>query len=415
MDASRPPIIFVLRHPPSRIGIIAFVLRQLKNFAHWLIAVSAAWFYGHPANNLTMIGVTGTDGKTTTTSLIYHLLKTAGKKVAMITSVSAKIGDEEMDTGFHVTTPDPWPLQKLLKKIYDRGYKYVVLETTSHGWDQHRLLGINFKIGVVTNITHEHLDYHQTFARYVQAKSKLLKKSEYAILNEDDASYNELTNLLPKTTKIYPYNFRQAPDKLFTCIKKRFPEGYNWSNSLAATTASRLMGLTDEQMCRAIASFPGVKGRMEKIPNQKGLTIVVDFAHTPNALEQAMKSLRLQLKSGKKLIAVYGSAGLRDYRKRPIMGKIGSELADIVILTAEDPRTEDVHEIIDQMKTGATNSHRIRLEPDRQKAITMAVSIAKKGDIIGVFGKGHEQSMCFGTIEYPWSDHEAIKKALQQT
>ncbi len=390
------------------------MLRQLKNFAHWLIAASAVSFYGHPAEKLTMIGVTGTDGKTTTTSLIYHLLKSAGKKVAMITSVSAKIGDEDIDTGFHVTTPDPWPLQMLLKRISKLGYEYVVLETTSHGWDQHRLLGIKFKIGVVTNITHEHLDYHKTFALYVKAKSRLLKNSQFAILNKDDASYNELKNLLPQTAQIYPYSFREAPEKLFACIKKRFPEGYNWSNSLAATTAGRLLGLSDEDMCRAIANFPGVRGRMEEIPNPRGLKIVVDFAHTPNALEQALKSLRLQLKSGSKLIAVYGSAGLRDYRKRPIMGKIGSELADIVILTAEDPRTEDVHEIIAQMQKGAVNGHRVRIEPDRQKAINLAISIAKKSDIVGVFGKGHERSLCFGTIEYPWSDHEAIKKALKQ-
>lgn len=391
------------------------MLRKLKNLYHFLIAISAVRFYGHTAKKLTIIGVTGTDGKTTTTSLIYHVLFTAGKKVAMVTSVSAKMGNQEIDTGFHVTTPDPWPLQKLLKNIASQGYEYVVLETTSHGWDQHRLLGIQFKIGVVTNITHEHLDYHKTFARYVKAKSKLLKNSQLTVLNHDDASFNELKSLLPQHTPIYPYSLKLAPENILECIKNRFPEGYNWSNALAAYTTTQLVGINDEDFCKAIKSFPGVKGRMELIPNQKQLTIVVDFAHTPNALEQALKAMRLQLKPGKKLIAVYGSAGLRDYTKRPLMGKVGSELADIVIFTAEDPRTENVNTIIEQMVKMIVKGAQIHLQPDRQKAITQAIKLARPGDIVGVFGKGHEQSMCFGTIEYPWSDHEAIKKALQQT
>ncbi len=414
------------------------MLQNLKNIYHLIVALAANLWFGFPSRRLTVIGVTGTDGKTTTATLIYHLLKTANKKVALITSVAAYIGKEEIDTGFHVTTPNSWALQKLVKQIVDKKYDYLVLEVTSHGLDQHRLWGINFEIGVLTNITHEHLDYHKTYDSYLKTKAKLFRYAQHAVLNQDDSSFAQVRKLLSVAATVHPYSLSALSLKLLASAKQRFAEKYNQSNAAAAITAAQILGISETQIISAIKTFPGVKGRMEEIPNTKGITAIVDFAHTPNALEQALKALKLQATSYKlqatkvtslprrqaglprrqqashKLIAVYGCAGLRDYRKRPLMGDIGSKLADIVIFTAEDPRTEDVNQIISQMKSGVTGKAKIIIEPDRQKAINQAVALAQPGDIVAAFGKGHEQSMCFGTIEYPWSDHDTFKQALNQ-
>jgi UDP-N-acetylmuramoyl-L-alanyl-D-glutamate--2,6-diaminopimelate ligase len=387
------------------------MMRWLKNLGHFFIALGAALFYQFPARKLTVIGVTGTDGKTTTATLIYHLLKTNQKKVALISSVCAKIGQQQIDTGFHVTTPNPWPLQKLIKTIADQGYQYLVVEVTSHGLDQHRLFGIPFKIGVLTNITHEHLDYHPSYDHYLQTKTKLFRRAELAVLNQDDQSFTRVKSLLGTNVKVYPYSLKKANQRLLNCLKKRFPEPYNWQNGLAASTVAQILAIKPKRVYSALRSFVAVKGRMETIPNKKDIKVIVDFAHTPNALEQALKALRVSTKA--RIIAVFGCAGLRDPTKRPLMGEIASQLADVVVLTAEDPRIEDVNDIIAQIKQGATGQAQVLIEPDRQTAINLAITkLARKGDLVAIFGKGHERSMCFGRIEYPWSDQKAAQKAL---
>lgn len=391
-----------------------YMLRKLKNIGHFINALIANIFYGFPSKRLNVIGVTGTDGKTTTSTLIYHILKTAGKKVALISTVAAYVGNQEIDTGFHVTTPNPWSLQKLIKQISSKNFDYLVLEVTSHGLDQHRLLGINFSVGVVTNITHEHLDYHINYQNYLRTKAKLFKYSQHAVINQQDDSFTKLKLLIPPSCKVHPYSTKMSAE-LFQAVKSRFPEPYNWSNAAAAITTAEILNIDHQQIAEAIKTLPQVKGRMEKIPNKLGITTLVDFAHTPNALRQALKALQTMRKPHAKIIAVFGSAGLRDKTKRPMMGKIGSDLADVIVLTAEDPRTEDVNVIISQIRRGATGKAQVYVEPDRQKAIDLAiVNLARPGDIVGVFGKGHEQSMCFGKIEHPWSDHEAIKQAIKK-
>jgi len=380
------------------------VLQKIKNIYHFFNAFLAVAFYGFPAKNLTVVGVTGTDGKTTTATMIYHLLKKSNKKVALISTVAAYIGNKEISTGFHVTSPAPWAIQKLIAQISKKGYKYLVLEATSHGLDQHRLLGTNISIGVLTNITHEHLDYHKTYHNYLKAKAKLFKKAQYAILNQDDQSYQKVTKNIPKSCQIIDYSLKdKAP--------KYFDQEYNQANALAAIKTVKLLGISNPKF----SDFLGIKGRMEKIPNKKGLNIFIDFAHTPNALKQALKSLRTSRHQPSNIISVFGAAGLRDHAKRPLMGNIASKLADIVVLTAEDPRTEDVNQIVNQIKKGVTGKAKIYIEADRQQAINLAINkLAKKGDTVAILGKGHEQSMCFGTIEKPWSDHKAVKNALKQ-
>lgn len=414
------------------------MIRKLKNFIHLLQAVLANIYWQSPSRKMIVVGVTGTDGKTTTVHLIHHILKTAGKKADLISTVCAP--------GLHTTTPDPWILQKLLRKMADKGVNYVVLEATSHGLDQHRLFGVKFYASVITNVTHEHLDYHKTYENYLEAKAKLFRGVRVAVLNRDDKSYQYLNVKCQKSNvKCVSYGIKHRADftpKSFP-FKTKLPGEYNQYNCLAAIALTSALGISPAKIRQAVASFGGVVGRMEEIDEGQNFKVIVDFAHTPNGLENALKTV-LELKSKNfspagrqaKLIVVFGCAGLRDREKRPMMGEIAGRLADLVVLTAEDPRTEDVNEIIEQIAKGCLRSgvregdwpnnwsnwsnwqkkgkwfFRI---PDRRQAIRFAIQkLAKKGDIVIICGKGHERSMCFGKTEYPWSDQKEARKALKE-
>lgn len=392
-----------------------FVLRKvnhvLKSFV--LEALPASIQYGFPAQKLQVYAITGTDGKTTSSTMLYEVLKKAGYKVALISTVAAYIGDEEIDTGFHTTSPEPRQIQKILRRCVDAGIEHVVLEVTSHGIFQFRTWGIPVQVAGITNISHEHLDYFVDWETYAGVKSQLLEGAGKAVINTDDRSYEFLKNKLESAgTEYVEYsqNWSGVSSAVRKAIEKRFPEPYNQWNAQLVWTMSRELGVSEKNFTTAIENFSGIKGRMDFIPLDRKFQVVVDFAHTPNALEKALLALRGQTK--KRLIAVYGSAGLRDRTKRPLMGKAGSSVADLVIFTAEDPRTEDVNVIIRQMKEGIEkgNHRKVISIPDRKEAIFYALNEAKTGDIVGIFGKGHEQSMCFGTTEYPWSDHEAVKE-----
>jgi UDP-N-acetylmuramoyl-L-alanyl-D-glutamate--2,6-diaminopimelate ligase len=368
--------------------------RKFRNSQHLLESAIEVIKYGYPAKKLKVIGVTGTDGKTTTCHLIYEILKTAGKKVALVSTVAAYIGDQEIDTGFHVTTPDAKVLQPLIKRVADAGTDYLILEVTSHSLDQHRVLGCNFWIGVLTNVTHEHLDYHKSFESYRATKAKLFSGVKYAVLNQDDPSFSYFQD--HTSGKVIPYTRSE--------VKTNLIGEYNQYNLGAALVVAKLAGIENK-----LKVFSGVPGRMEEVKLGQKFRAIVDFAHTPNALEKLLTQLRMELPRKKKLILVFGCAGLRDMSKRPLMGEFASKLADYVIITAEDPRTESLDDIYDQIncKSG------IRID-DRQKAIEKATQIAQPGDIVVVAGKGHEKSMCFGTNEYSWSDREALTNTIKQ-
>ncbi|OGM24910.1 hypothetical protein A2627_02995 [Candidatus Woesebacteria bacterium RIFCSPHIGHO2_01_FULL_39_28] len=391
--------------------------QKIKNIWHYLNSLTSVIYFGYPARKLKVIAVTGTDGKTTTCTLIYHILKTAGFKVALISSVAAYIGDKEIDTGFHVTTPDPWRLQKTIYLIVNSNINYLVLEATSHGIDQHRLLGTNISMGILTNITHEHLDYHKTFGNYLRAKAKLFKNLKIAILNHDDDSFERIKKLIPKKVKILSYSMNSPHDKIRESVKARFKEKYNLSNAAGAVKVAKLLGVSDSIIIAAIKNFPGVSGRMEEIKNKKEIKIFVDFAHTPNALKQVLSASII--KRGGKLICVFGCAGERDKEKRPMMGEISAKLADISIFTAEDPRSENVNKIISEIAEGARSQGAKEREDffkisERGESISFAIQkLAKKGDTVIVCGKGHEKSMAYKGVEYPWSDYDAVKIALK--
>ena len=339
-------------------------------------AILANLFFDFPSKKLTVIGITGTSGKTSVAHLTYHLLFKAGYKVALISTISAKIGKKTIDIGLHVTNPEPFLLQKLLKRIKNQGYTHVVLEVTSHGLDQHRCWGIQLDYGLITNLAHEHLDYHGTIEKYHKSKLKLLKMAKNTV------------------------TFKPSKDFLI-------------ANQNAATSLAQAAGINQKTIKKALKSFPGVPGRMEFVQTNP-FTVVIDFAHKPDALKAAL--ITLKKKNPKRIISVFGCAGLRDHQKRPLMGAIAAKLSDITILTAEDPRTETVKGINDQIEAGFKKAKGKKLYriPGRQKAINKAIQLAKPGDLVALFGKSHEKSMCFGTIEYPWSEHQAVKKALKE-
>ena len=246
---------------------------------------------------------------------------------------------------------------------------------------------------------------------YLDTKARLFKSTKFSVLNKDDKSFFKIKKITRAKVITYglkhgDYNLEKFP------FKTKLPGDFNKSNCLAAIAAVKVLKVKNKIIRQAVANFKGVAGRMEEIKNGQKFRVFVDFAHTPNALKNALKTLK-SFNHGN-LIAVFGCAGLRDRKKRPMMGRVACQLADKVILTAEDPRTEDLDQIIDKIAAGCKNKKKILKEPDRQKAIDLAINLAKKGDIVGIFGKGHEQSLCFGITEYPWSDHKAVKKALKR-
>jgi UDP-N-acetylmuramoyl-L-alanyl-D-glutamate--2,6-diaminopimelate ligase len=423
---------------PTYIG-----LENPRQALTWL----AAAFYNWPARKLTVIGVTGTDGKTTTSNLIYKILVSAGIRAGVISTVNAVIGDEVLDTGFHVTTPDAHDVQQYLSKMVEAGLTHVVLETTSHGWAQYRVDACEFDIGVVTNITHEHFDEHGTYENYRAAKARLFTSLErtrekpsgnprLGVINHDDISFEFLNDFI-KTKKLN-YGLGDSADVRavdprysssgieFTAVSKDFRVAvksnlvgaYNVSNCLAALTAAVYgLGIDPEVAARGISALDGIPGRMEQIDLGQNFIAIVDFAHTPNALKVALEAGRKMTKG--RVISVFGSAGLRDKEKRRMMAETSIELADLSVLTAEDPRTESLEGILEEMATGARSRGGREGEtfwriPDRGEAIKFAIRLAKEGDIVLSCGKGHEQSMCFGKVEYAWDDRIAMRAALSE-
>jgi UDP-N-acetylmuramoyl-L-alanyl-D-glutamate--2,6-diaminopimelate ligase len=411
---------------------------------------------------MTVIGVTGTDGKTTTTNLLYEILKAAGYRAGMISTVGAVAADQAYDTGFHVTTPEAPDVQRYLAWMHQRGITHVVLEATSHGLEQQRVTACEFDIAVFTNITHEHLDYHHTYQAYQAAKAHLLEQLgqtilkasgnfRKAILNRDDGSYDYLAKTVERMNRntrqdmdgdiqIISYGLINQAEVMASNIMYQnagmhfLAKGKHWelpvithllgdyniSNCLAAIAAAvDGLGLDPQLTAAGIGKLTGIPGRMEAIDMGQNFTAIVDFAHTPNALRNVlMVARRLADSPGtNRVIAIFGSAGLRDQKKRRMMAEISLELADVSIFTAEDPRSESLESILSEMADGAKGrggqmSKNYFLEPDRPEAIRRGVKIARAGDVVLLLGKGHEQSMCFGSVEYYWDDRIAMRAAL---
>ncbi len=402
------------------------------NIYHLFKAAGANLFYRFPARKIKTIGITGTDGKTTTTFLIYQILRELTGKVSIVSSVYAKIGTKEYATGLHVTTPDAIMVQKLLRLARKAKDEYFVLETTSHALDQNRVWGNKFEVGMITNITNEHLDYHKTYERYVWAKLKLLLMSKRPLVNADDKSLPLLKNILQaKKRKFYTYGLRNKADFNLNIDKELRLKlsNFNNYNYLAAFATCRLLGFSEEKILKALEKAKLPQGRAEVVYDQD-FKAIIDFAHTPNSIYKILEYVRNKV-AGKegKIIHVFGSAGLRDAQKRPFMGQASGKFSNVVILTEEDYRTEDPLKISEEIAAGLRVKHFSYMEPkaldsdddkvfaiilNREQAIKKAVEIAQKGDVILLTGKSHEQSLARGKVEYPWDEKKALFKALKK-
>ncbi|MEX2028347.1 MAG: UDP-N-acetylmuramoyl-L-alanyl-D-glutamate--2,6-diaminopimelate ligase [Candidatus Curtissbacteria bacterium] len=389
--------------------------QKIKNYYHLAQALTAAFIFSFPSSKIKVIGVTGTDGKTTTVHMIYEALKTSGQKVSMISSVGAAIGSKAYETGFHVTTPSSWQIQKYLRKAADNGHEYFVLETTSHGLDQNRLAYVKFQMAVLTNITHDHLDYHRTWEKYALAKSKLFKNVAFSVLNSNDAkSFNFLKDKIGGQIITYGVDINADINPRNFPINLKIKGDFNLQNALAAAAAAKTLGIPKQKIIGALSRFVPVKGRLEEVRLGQDYNVVIDFAHTPNALFQALRTLKPQ---NGRLIAVFGAAGGRDKIKRPLMGKVAADAADVIILTSEDPRRESFGNITGQILKGIknkTDQKNLFVVEDRKEAIQKAINMAKKGDTVGIFGKGHEKSMAFGKKEIPWDEFEIARNAIKR-
>ncbi len=430
---------------------------QVEN-AQEAVGYLAAAYHDFPSRKLTVIGVTGTDGKTTTSTLIHSILNQTPNKAGLISTISADVGDQTLDTGLHVTTPSAPQIQALLAQMVANGLQYAVLEMTSHGLAQGRLNGVDLDVAVLTNVTHEHLDYHKTFENYRAAKGRMFQMlsqsyrkpdmEKISIINADDPNadyfaafpadkvitygiYNEkaqyrATNIEYKSSGtsfsiIHPAPYSSGHEKMtsfpfYTPLVGEF----NVYNCLAALETAFCFGFASGRIAELLSRVQAIPGRMERIDEGQDFLALVDFAHTPNALDNVLKACRKMLPDGQRVIAVIGSAGLRDRDKRRMMPEIAARLADFTILTAEDPRTESLDDILDTMAQAAITAGGIEGQtfarvPDRGEALYQACLQAQAGDLVIACGKGHEQSMAFGTTEYPWDDREALRAALRGT
>lgn len=421
---------------------------QVKN-AQEATGYLAAAYHDYPSRKLVLIGVTGTDGKTTTSTLIHSILQTATNgKAGLISTVNAVLGDTVADTGLHVTTPGAPQVQDLLARMVVNGLTYCVLEMTSHGLAQGRLNGVDIDVAVLTNVTHEHLDYHGSFEAYRAAKGRMFEMlgktyrkagvPKISVINGDDPNADFFAAF--PADQVMRYGIKNkadfmakdivyAPDQtrftVDTVYSGTFGEyrtalvgSFNVLNGLAAISTVRALGYKYDDMAYGLWSVKAVPGRMERIDEGQNFTAIVDFAHTPNALENALKAAKSMLPEGKRLIAVFGSAGLRDREKRRMMAEVSARHADFTVLTAEDPRTESLEGILEAMAQGAISRGGVEGKTfmrvsDRGEALFRACQMAQAGDVVIACGKGHEQSMCFGTIEYPWDDRDGLRAALR--
>ncbi len=403
-------------------------------------------FYGDPTQQLCTIGVTGTDGKTTTSNLISTIFTVAGRRNGLMTTANFKLLGQEWENPTRQSTLEALETQQFLRRVADAGATHVVIEATSHGLALDRVHGCAFDVGVVTNITHEHLDFHKTLAAYRRAKARLFEMLDpervkgigsrpVAILNRDDVSYEVLkpycrvpildyaidapaaVRAVDVQLHAYSTRFRVILPDAEGTIETQLVGRFNVSNCLAAIATAYSQGVALADIERSLATVTGVSGRMERIDEGQPFTVIVDYAHTPDSLEKVLQTLR-PLTTGK-LIVVFGSAGERDTQKRPVMGRVAAQLTDFFVITDEDPREEDRHAILREIAQGAEavgkqQGRDFLCIADRTDAIAAAFAQASSGDTVLLAGKGHEQSIIMGREKWPWDDRRVAREQLRQ-
>lgn len=410
----------------------SWIPQSIRNIYHLAQAVLAGLIYGFPGKKIKVIGITGTNGKTTTTRFVAAILKEAGHETAHASTIDFKVGDREWTNATKYTTLSAFATQRFLRQAVRAGCEYAVLETSSHALDQYRVWGVPYAVATVTNITREHLDYHKTMPEYRDAKRRLFDMAPVGVINLDMEDPEDFRCRFRGRCITYSLLDPQAAvlaedvdiglqDSGFTVDGVRFelhlPGRFNIENALAAIAVGISQDIPLETMRRALARIEGIPGRMEGIPNHRDLRILIDYAVTPDSLEKLYELvLRLKAKPEAKIIAVFGACGDRDRGKRPLMGEIVASHADVVILTNEDPYHEDPKRIVREIAKGikgkrlGVNYFRLL---NRRHAIQKALRLARAGDIIVVTGKGAEETMAIGDKRVPWNDRKVIEELLK--
>ncbi len=416
------------------------LFQSVEPYGHLAEAVVFNTINGFPAKGMKVIGVTGTNGKTSTVYMIHRMMHEAGYKVGLMSTVAYGVGTDVRPQVHHMTNVGVPELMKRLQWMKSQGVEWLVLETTSHALAQNRVWGVPYSVAVMTNITHEHLDYHKTFERYREAKLKLFKHAaankkglQIGIVNAEDPSAEYFTRAVPKSMtygiedgQLRAHDVQATPQgSKFTAridshelhLQVNIPGTFNISNALAAAATGIAVGLSDEQIEKGIAALEGVEGRMATVDEGQDFSVIVDFAHTPDSFEKLFKDLRPVVKG--KLIVMFGSAGRRDEAKRAVQGKLAGEYADEVVITEEDDRDIDGVEIMNQIASGATDVGKVRdqnlfLVHDRTEAIKFAVGRASVDDTVLLLGKGHEKTIERANGENDWDEIGTTRNALRE-
>jgi UDP-N-acetylmuramyl-tripeptide synthetase len=396
------------------------------------LAELASRFYGNPSHGMIMVGVTGTSGKTTTTFLIESILKNAGHKVGIIGTINIRFGKKIYEASH--TTPDPVQLQELLDEMKKDGCTAVVMEVSSHALKQCRVDFVEFDVAVFKNLTPEHLDFHSDMEDYFQSKkilftrlletAKKAKKQPVAVINEDDSYGKRLvTELKQMNTNVRSYS-QSSNNVIFTIqgisgkignlpVESKLVGAFNGLNISAAVEVGHALNVKKESIQKGISEVTEISGRLQKVPSSGDLHVFVDYAHKPDALEKVLSTLQdLKKALNGKIITVFGCGGDRDRTKRPKMGQIAAQCSDVVIVTSDNPRTEDPQKIIDEILMGMTQFKNFSVQADREKAIYAAINCAKKDDIVLIAGKGHEDYQILGTRKIHFDDREVADRAL---
>lgn len=397
----------------------------------YALGIIAANFYDNPSEKVKLIGVTGTNGKTTTVTLLYNLFKQLGYTVGLISTVRNKIQNEIVPATH--TTPDAVSLNELLSKMVEKGCQYAFMEVSSHAVVQHRVTGINFAGGVFTNITHDHLDYHKTFDEYIKAKKGFFDKlgsDAFALTNRDDV--NGKIMLQNTSAKKYSYALKNIADFKCRIVENHFNGlllnidgqevwvkligSFNAYNVLAVYSVAVLLKQDKTNVLTALSTLNAVEGRFQQIKSQTGIVGIVDYAHTPDALKNVLETIKDIRTGNEQVITIVGCGGDRDAAKRPVMARIACELSTKVILTSDNPRSEDPEEILNQMQAGidpVEMKKTLRIT-DRKEAIRTACTFAKPGDIILIAGKGHENYQEIKGVKHPFDDFEILKETIKE-
>ncbi len=371
------------------------------------MADAADAFFGRPTERLEVAGVTGTNGKTTTAHLLHAVLAAAGRRPGLIGTVETRVGGETRPAVR--TTPEAIDLQRTFREMLDAGNLSCAMEATSHGSELHRLDHVRFRVLVFTNLTQDHLDFHGTIERYYDAKRRLFSPGVPAAVNVGDEYGRRLAEELPAAlTYGFADDAAVGPDALVG-IELRLRGRFNVENALGALAAARLLGIDDDTAKRALVSVVAVPGRFEEVDEGQPFTVLVDYAHTPDALENVLLAAR---DLGGRLLCVFGAGGDRDREKRPVMGRIAAEHADVAIVTSDNPRSERPEAIIDEIVAGGDGG--LEVEPDRRRAIERALEEARPGDVVVIAGKGHEQGQEIAGRKLPFDDRDVAREALRR-